>query len=147
MSFRSAVETPTKSTGDIGSITTGASVDPGGSGVLNDQNTPQYFGSVFLPAGTYVITSSVQVATTAPTGNQYFGISLNQSTTILNYFADQLATGVDDRVWTWSNVVTLTADSTEVSLFCQTDSAPSTQYYYTWTNSPLNAPIIALKIA
>jgi hypothetical protein len=146
MSFRSVVETPTKSTGDVGSVTTGALIS--GAGVLNTQNTNQFFGSVFLPAGSYVISSSIQVNTTVPTGNQYFGLTLNQGALyILNYFADQLATGVDSRIWTWSNVLTLTADSTEVSLYARTDSTASTQTYYTYGNQALNAPIIATKIA
>jgi hypothetical protein len=145
MSYRSSLNSPSISSGNVGSIKSGdVIVTPVG----NQNNTSQYLGAVNLPAGTYVIQSSVQIVNAGATGNQYIGISLNLGATdIVNMYREQLASAAADDVFTFTNVITLTDASTSVSLWLQTNSSVASQTYQTWAGSLYNAPIRALKIA
>ena len=146
MSFRSSLAAPSTSSGQVGTVITSAALFPPVANAASGQN--EYLSPVTLPAGTWIVTSSVQIIdTAAAAGFQYVGISLNSGVTdILNYYTDTLFTaGTGDFVITSTNVLNLTDASTVVSLWVQAGTVVTTQTYQSW--AAIQPLITATKIA
>jgi hypothetical protein len=145
MSVRSSLAYPSPQSGQVGEVIESAALFPV---VANAATTvSQFLSPITLPAGTWSITTSVQILdTTAASGYQYIGLGLNGTAYKCNYYTDGLFSALSsDFVLSSTNVITLTAASTVISLWVQAGTAITTQTYGSWANTQ---PVItATKIA
>jgi hypothetical protein len=135
MSYRSSLSVPDTSSGNVGAV----KISPAFTPIANVQNTQQLLTSVILPAGSYVISSNIELLTAGATGNLYIGIDVNGVDTT-NWYMDVLSTGAENFQRGFCNVVTLTASTNTISLFTTTDTAAAGLTYNI-------AVLQALKIA
>lgn len=144
MSFRSALSSPSPSSGGVGTVIKSAALNPAVPNVATAVS--QFLSPITLSAGTWIVTSSVQIiSTAAAAGFQYVGIGVNGAPSLLNYYTDTLFTTSGDFVISSTNVLELTADSTIVTVWVQASTAVTTQTYGSWASTqPL---LTATKIA
>lgn len=135
MSFRSALYSPSPSSGSVGQVIQSAALFPVVANAATTVN--QFLSPITLPAGTWSVTTSVQIIdTAAAAGFQYIGLGLNGTTYKCNYYTDGLFSALSsDFVISSTNVITLTDASTEISLWVQAATAITTQTYGSWANT------------
>lgn len=144
MSVRSSLSAPSPQSGSVGTTITGAVVANTPSTTPIQQN----FSPVTLSAGTWAVTTSIQILDVAvAAGQQYIGLSIGAGAplSILNFYADSIFTAtVADRVFSFTNIITLTDSSTLVSLYTDTTSTAASQQYQSWGTQP---SLKAVKLA
>ena len=134
MSFRSSLAAPSTQSGEVGRIVTATMAAP----VLNLLDTPQTLVTVNLPAGSYVVTGLLEIDTTGASTFLYFGIQVGSVQTP-NFSSGAYPSPVGQEL-SGSQVITLTASTTPVSIWVACNFTASTVTYS-------NGVIKALKIA